>query len=325
MKLLLPPAYVSQAAADMRNATTRIFLMSMVIADHPATHELIAELEAAARRGVPVTVCADVFTYGEVSGSYLPIKYYSANSRLATKMSKRLRSAGVTFHWLGRARSSVFTGRTHDKWCVIDDTSYTFGGVNMYEGGIANIDYMFKAENNPRLADRLGREQERIMKAERTASNYPSVTFALGEDKLLIDGGIVTKSVIYRRACELGREAEEVIFVSQYGPTGKLARILKSKPTQFYFNRAEQAEFINRVMLKIGSLFSGIKTIYTKKEYLHAKFIIFTMPDGSKRAITGSHNFAYTGVLFGTREVALETKDPKVISQLEKFLGEYVA
>jgi cardiolipin synthase len=48
------------------------------------------------------------------------------------------------------------------------------------------------------------------------------------------------------------------------------------------------------------------------------------MKDGTKRAISGSHNFAYTGVLLGTREVALETADPTIIRQLETFLDEEV-
>ena len=49
------------------------------------------------------------------------------------------------------------------------------------------------------------------------------------------------------------------------------------------------------------------------------------MKDGSKVAITGSHNFAYTGVLLGTREIALETADPQVISELERFIANEVA
>jgi cardiolipin synthase len=48
------------------------------------------------------------------------------------------------------------------------------------------------------------------------------------------------------------------------------------------------------------------------------------MQDGTKRAITGSHNFAYTGVLLGTREIALETADPTIISQLEEFIAKKI-
>lgn len=324
MKLILPPDYVRQAAADIRKATKRVRLIAMVIADHPATHELISELEAAARRGVSVKVSADVFTYGEVTGSFLPISYYSPNAKLATKMAKDLKAAGVQFEWLGHGRLTMFNGRTHSKWCVVDDRSYVFGGVNMYEGGIHNIDYMFKVDD-PLLADRLVYEQDRIKKAERSATNYPSVVYELNGNKVMFDGGIVTQSVIYRRACELAVQADKVLFVSQYCPSGRLGRILRKKKSKLYFNRPEQASFFNRLLIRINMATSTLKSRYKKPAYLHAKFIVFTMPDGSKVAITGSHNFAYTGVLLGTREVALETKDPSVIKQLEAFHENYVA
>jgi cardiolipin synthase len=49
------------------------------------------------------------------------------------------------------------------------------------------------------------------------------------------------------------------------------------------------------------------------------------MADGSKVAITGSHNFASGGVWLGTREIALETRDPHIIEQLEQFVVDYLA
>jgi len=325
MKLLLPPDYIAQATELIKKAEKRVFLIAMVVADHPATHELIEALKDAAKRGVQVTVTADIFTYGEVSGSFLPVRYYSAGVRDINTMAKTLKSAGVKFLWLGRSRFTIFNGRTHSKWCVVDDTCFVFGGVNVYEGGVnENADYMFRLENN-RLADRLVYEQGRIVKAERTSTNYPSVTYELEGNSVLIDGGIIAHSVIYRRATELAKEASHITFVSQYCPTGKLARIFKKKDVSMYFNRPEQATSFNKVLIRISMLTSGFKTLYKRDRYLHAKFILFTMKDGSKIAITGSHNFAYTGVLFGTREIALETNDPKVIAQLESFYRKHVA
>jgi cardiolipin synthase A/B len=49
------------------------------------------------------------------------------------------------------------------------------------------------------------------------------------------------------------------------------------------------------------------------------------MPSGEKIAITGSHNFSHSGVMFGTREIGLETSDPLVIDQLEQFHKTHVA
>ena len=324
MKLVLPPDYVKQATELIKKAEKRIFLISMVIADHPATHELIVALEKAAKRGVAVTVTADIFTYGEVSGSFLPIKYYSPSVTEVKHMVKSLKTAGVKFLWLGRGRVTVLNGRTHSKWLVVDDTCFVFGGVNMYQDGVAEYtDYMFRVENG-HLADRLSYEQNRIGKAERTSTNYPSVTYEREGSDVLIDGGIIAHSVIYRRAIELSREASHIIFVSQYCPTGKLARIFKKKNVELYFNRPEQANSLNHALIRLSMFTSGFKTRYKKQPYIHAKFIIFTMPDGSRVAITGSHNFAFTGVLFGTREIALETTDPAIINQLESFYKKYI-
>jgi cardiolipin synthase len=319
MKLVLPGEYVQQATELVNQAQKRVFLISMVVADHPATQELIAAIKAAARRGVYVTVTADIFTFGEVSGGFLPIRYYSPRFKEVTAMVKSLKAAGVHFQWLGRSRMTLLSGRTHSKWCVIDDDCFVFGGVNLYQEGVAeNTDYMFRLHNN-KLADRLAYEQERIIKAERTSTNYPSVTYELEGNDVLIDGGIIAQSVIYRRAIELAREAAHITFVSQYCPTGKLARILKKKNVDLYFNRPERASTLNKLLIRLSMFSSGLTTLYTKEPYLHAKFILFTMQDGSKVAITGSHNFAYTGVLFGTREIALETSDDAVITQLESF------
>jgi cardiolipin synthase len=324
MKLLLPPDYVKQAAADVKKAKKRVLLMTMVLNDTSATHELIAELEAAAGRGVEVIISADVFTYGEVGGSFLPVRYYNVNSRLTTKMAKRLKAAGAKFQWLGRGRSLLFSGRTHMKWCVVDDTVYTFGGINMYESGIYNVDYMFKLKSE-KLAERLVHEQKRIARAERTNSNYPSTVFPLDDHSVLFDGGIVGQSIIYRHVNDLARAATDVLFVSQYGPTGRLGRTLKKKNSRLYFNRPEQADLINWLLIKFNALVTGTRSLYTKDTYLHAKFMIFTLPNGSKVAVTGSHNFASSGVMLGTREIALETKDPAVISQLESFFDKHVA
>jgi cardiolipin synthase len=325
MKLVSPTEYVAQAAELVRNAKKRVYLISMVMADHPNTNELLTATKEAAMRGVEVNVAADIFTFGEVNGSFLPIRYYSPGSKETNQMVKVLKKAGVKFHWLGRSRTTIFNGRTHSKWCVIDDTVFCFGGVNLYDGGIDNVDYMFRVEDKA-LADRLVAEQIRIQRADRRSGNYPSISVEQEGRTILIDGGIIGQSVIYRRACELARDAKSIQFVSQYCPTGKLARILKKKKhVKLYYNKPTNTHGLNKIVINLSQFVSGLQTSYRKKRYLHAKFIIFTFEDGSKKAITGSHNFAYTGVLLGTREIALETGDPDIISQLEEFIAKRVA
>jgi cardiolipin synthase A/B len=319
MELLSPVQYVDDATKLIHEAKERVILLSMVLADHDATHELVDAILLAARRGVKVSVAADVFTYGEINGGFLPLRYYSKPSRHVTNLGKLLRNAGVHFTWLSRTKMTIFSGRTHSKWCVVDDVVYSFGGVNTYQEGIENADYMFKTESK-KLADRMEQEYSRLILADKSGRLYRSRQFDYNGDHVLIDGGILGNSIIYRRACDLAASAKSIIFVSQYPPTGKLTKLFRSKEYKLYFNRPSQAAWLNRLVINWGIWRSKLTTSYRRKRYLHAKFMIFTMPDGNKVALTGSHNFNYGGVLLGAREIALESRDPHVIEQLETFL-----
>lgn len=324
-KLLVTPDYIRDAVKEISNAKHRVIFMSLMFTDDDVTDEFVDAIEAAAERGVSVQIAADTFTYGELGGHFLPFKFFTEKSRATTTSVRELTKKGVTFNWLGRFSVTPVSGRTHIKCLIVDDVVYSFGGVNLYGKDITgNVDYMFKCSDE-RLADDMVHEFNQIAKADRGHYAYRSHKFSFGPHTILTDGGFQGDSIIYRRATELAKEASDVLLVSQYCPTGKLSRILKTKPTQLYFNPPELAGPLNKMVISVGMFFSGHKTLYAKNRYLHAKFMIFTMPDGRKVALSGSHNFVYGGVLLGTREIALETDDPKIVRQLERFFKDYVA
>ena len=324
-KLLITPDYIREAIATIHTAKNRVVFMSLMFTDDDVTDEFVDALEAAADRGVSVRIAADTFTYGELGGHFLPYKYYTAKSRATTASVRNLTNKGISFNWLGRFSTTPFTGRTHIKYLVVDDIVYSFGGVNLYGKDFAeNNDFMFRCQDD-RLADDLTHEFGQITKADSHHHTYRSHKFSYGENFILTDGGFQGDSIIYRRVCELAREAEDILLVSQYCPTGKLGRILREKSSRLYFNPPELAGPLNKAVISVGMLFSRHKTLYERNQYLHAKFMIFTMPGGEKVAVTGSHNFVYAGVLLGTREIALETRDKKIIRQLEAFFREHVA
>lgn len=299
--------------------------MSLMFTDDDVTDDFVDALEAAADRGVSVQIAADVFTYGELGGHFLPFKFFTKKSRDTTASVRMLTKKGVVFNWLGRFSVTPVSGRTHIKCLIVDDVAYSFGGVNLYGKDIlGNVDYMFKCKDG-RLADDLTHEFNQITKADRGHYAYRSHKFSFGKDTVLTDGGFQGDSIIYRRTIELAKEAQDILLVSQYCPTGKLSRVLKTKSSRLYFNPPGLAGPLNKAVITLGMAFSGHKTLYSRDRYLHAKFMIFTMPDGRKIAITGSHNFVYGGVLLGTREIALETDDPKIVRQLERFFDQHVA
>ncbi len=322
-QLILPKAYIADATKRIQKATTRVYVMAMMFVEDDATDELIQALCNAAERGVEVNVCGDTFTYTDLQGSYIPTTYRNKRVRDANAVQKKLRSSGADFHWLGKLSTVAFSGRTHIKWCVVDDTVYSFGGVNLDHASVEYTDYMFITHNGP-LASRICDEHKRIIAADAANHTYRSHQFGDDDNMVLIDGGFIGDSIIYRRTCHWAAQAKEVLLVSQYCPTGKLSRLLKKTDARLYFNHWTTAGILNRLVIRLGMSLSRQVTSYHRRSYLHAKFIVFTMPDGKKVAITGSHNFVYGGVLIGTREVALETTNKKVIKQLETFFREHV-
>lgn len=324
-KLLITADYIKEAIKAISTAKHRVMFMSLMFTDDDVTDEFVDALEAAAERGVRVQIAADVFTYGELGGHFLPFKFFTEKSRATTSTVRELSKKGITFNWLGRFSVTPISGRTHIKCLIVDDIAFSFGGVNLYGKDIlGNNDYMFVCKD-ARLADDLAHEFTQITKADHGHYTYRSHKFSYGKHLVLTDGGFQGDSIIYRRVCELAKDATDILLVSQYCPTGKLSRILKTKSARLYFNPPELAGPLNKMVISVGMFFSGHKTLYRKSRYLHAKFMIFTMPDGKKIAVSGSHNFVYGGVLLGTREIALETDDPKIVRQLEKFFETYVA
>jgi cardiolipin synthase len=324
-KLLPSTDYLADLVKQVSKAKKRISIMSLIFTDDKVTHTLIEELLAAARRGVVVSIAADAFTYGELGGMFSPTKHLQKPVRVATETAKRFKEAGAAFIWLGdKYKFNPFSGVTHIKWSVVDDTCYVFGGVNLYESGIASTDYMFRLFD-AQLADEIVHQQTLIIAHVAPQIVYTGYQADCRVGTFYIDSGAKRESIIYDRACKLAKSARHILFVSQYAPSGRLAKLLKQTNTTLYFNSPDNASSLNSLLIRWDMLREGLKTNYTHKKYLHAKFMIFTMPDGKKIALTGSHNFSHAGVVFGTREVALETNEKRIVDQLEVFFQKHVA
>ncbi|MDN5275015.1 MAG: hypothetical protein JWP06_916 [Candidatus Saccharibacteria bacterium] len=324
LHLLDTKTYLKDLIESISKAKTRINLISLVLADDSDTHELIEALIKTARRGVTVTIAADVFTYGEFGGYFSPLQRRTRESRSVTALAHRLQEAGATFTWLGsNFKLNPFGGVTHLKWVIVDDITYCFGGVNLYGEGIESTDFMFKA-SLPALAEEMSEQHQAIINSRLSHRPYPGYTSECAYGTIYIDNGKPYESTIYDRLLDLAAKAEHVLVVTQYCPSGGLASLLRHK-SDVYYNQPSEMPFPARLLVEYGEVRTGLRSQYTRAPYLHAKFMIFTMPGGEKIALTGSHNFSYSGVMFGTREVALETTDPHIIGQLEQFHKTHVA
>jgi hypothetical protein len=64
---------------------------------------------------------------------------------------------------------------------------------------------------------------------------------------------------------------------------------------------------------------------YTRPTYLHAKFILFELRDGTKALVAGSNNFNWDGVSYGTQEIALYSTDEALWQTFYDYLSTKVA
>lgn len=325
-ELLLPEAYLSSLIDSINHASKRISMIALVITEDIKTKPLIDALCEASQRGIKVDIGLDLyFTYLELEKTVSKWSYLRQQISRMRATKSRLERAGVKVRWLGQFGATFFSRRTHIKWSVIDDTVYSFGGVNLYAGGLESVDYMFRVKDKT-LADEISEEQHRVISTDKSGHGYRSHLFGTAHHTVLVDGGKMFDSIIYRHALSYAKEATKIIYVSQYCPTGKLMRVLKQHPdAKIYFNSWRHANsLLNKLLLRFSSSISGLVTSYQKRQYLHAKFMLFEMPNGATIAITGSHNFVEGGGVLGTREVALETTDQAVINQLKNFLDKQV-
>lgn len=320
-----PEEYIRQLIERVDAAEERVYIMTLVIAGGPHTDDLIDALCRAAERGVDVRIASDLFfTYKEVS-STISVKRIRTTIALIRTIRKRLRDAGAQFTWLGTKRGlAMFAYITHCKWSIVDDVTFTFGGVNIYTAGITHADYMF-TKTDRELADILCKEHIDIVKYDSAGKGTRNHEYEIPSGRILVDGGLSAPSLIYYRACQYAKQSRSVTYVSQYCPSGALSKKLHLVPSTLYFNDWRKAHSFHRWLIRWNVFRQGHTTRYTREDYLHAKCIIFTLLDGTEVAITGSHNFISGNGWFGAREIALETKDPAIIKQLKQFIKKEVA
>lgn len=325
-KLFTADTYAQELTSAISQAHQEVAIIATTLRTNGDRSQAVVDaLCAAADRGVTVSVYADTITYLEPKEFLLRSpKRHPARAINAMKLERKLKSHGIQFHWLGRKANLIITGRTHTKWAIVDDVVYSFGGVNLDDESFSNIDYMIRIRD-ARLSELLLAEHVRIRRSDKGGAGIRNHTVPLdSRTNVLLDGGLIGSSLIYRRTCILALQARDITLVSQYCPTGPLNHILKIKHAKLYYNHWRNASWANRVMISFGMITSKSPTVYDRDTYLHAKFAIFTMPDGKKVAISGSHNFMHGSGIAGTREIALETSDPRIIRQLEKFYSTHI-
>lgn len=319
MRFLRAADYARSLADSIPKARQRVIINAAGFLWGSKVNIFIPLLQEAVARGVEVRIVADVYS------KFVARTPHPNRSRKdmypwskIVSINDGLRQAGAHITYVGRLGLNPFSRRIHSKITIVDDRIFTFGGVNFTDDMFSNHDYMLDMRD-PILADRLYRLIRGIEKNR--PGPMPDLDEQLGGTAtLLFDGGTPGTSVIYDAACRAVSTARKVYFVSQMCPSGRLAKLLNATDSECYFIRPKQADPPANIALAFDQWRFRVKNRYSAPRYIHAKFILTEDKNGSKHIVSGSNNFSWRGVAYGTKEIAVHSTDPGLWQQFYDFL-----
>ncbi|SRR6266568_1884126 len=319
-ELLEPTQLISDLQETIPQARRRFALISMVGLWDEQTAPIFQDMADAAARGVDTYVGFDAYSTLPINE---PLGVSTARHKERLGQTKRglaaIKANGGEANIIGKIGINPYAGRCHVKAVVADDTVWSFGGIGFHKESFARKDYFLKV-NGPNVADQMFEWTKSLITHQELEDQEVAVRGS-ANTSLLLDGGKPGRSIIYDRACELAEDASSIVFVSQLPPSGRLSRLIARTKHEVYFNRPNQLSLAMRLSQISGTLErrDSLANQYTGSEYLHAKYILYTLRNGQRIALSGSHNYKRLGVRFGTQEVALQSAEESVWNALSSF------
>ncbi len=329
-----PKQFLSDFIAASEKAKHRVFLQSMLFEKGEVLQSLEPVLIKKAQEGVDVRVTTD----------WISQRYVHDNPNILPTLSRRTRQINKQVHtqtklliqkWSQAGIKftvtnipSVFSplsifGRNHIKMYIVDEDAAWVGGVNLTDLSFGWIDFMVKFKDRS-VIDAVTQQFFKVNENKPT-ENY-TVSFGLHE--LLVDSGIRGNSIIYDAAIELIKQAiASITFVSQFVPDEKLLEELINAGNRdvkvTIITSSKNSRNINEFPYNVPYLrfLRRIKnrqniSLFHQNKKVHAKLLIVD----EEKALFGSHNLVYIGVLLATEEIAIRTVDLDLVKQLSHFI-----
>jgi len=314
LHLVTPAEYRRALLQGIPNATRRVVIAAMIVLWGGQTEAIFDEIQKALQRGVQVTILLDIFTAATLLNHMPHARQYWEKTNA---LLHELYSAGATIYRVGSMGMNPYRKRCHVKITVIDNDAYSFGGINFFNEQFQNNDYMLLVRSQQyadclvELVDRIGRSKGRLPNAAVHIDTAHTILF---------DGGQPDDSIIYQKACELAAQATRAYYVSQCAVSGPLAKLLGDINTTYYTNRPEHMHLPSSWAQAFDLQRYHTTNSYSRSQYIHAKYILFELPGGRRALLSGSNNFSYRGIAYGTKEIALYSTDRDLWQQLLDYL-----
>lgn len=331
--LQTPLEFLEDFIENIDKAKESVCIQSMNFEAGKVLIQLSEALIKASLRGVIISIhrdwVADVYVHGDIP--ILPIRnpqkkayadrVHAQNRALADKLTE----AGVRITVINTPSFpfSLFPikGRNHIKMYIVDKKTAWVGGVNLLDQGFHNVDIMVKYTDSEIIVPLY----EQFEKKEKGGKDYE--ISCTKDTTMIIDGGIQGQSLIYRNALQMVRNTNRtIIFMSQFLPDAfllhEMLKKAKSGCTVTIITSPTSATAFSTYPQKISYIYFLLKlklnpkiNLIHLKEKVHAKLLLV---DGQE-AMFGSHNMTLVGVILGTAEIMMRTKQLDLITQLTQF------
>lgn len=323
--------FFHQLLKEIKEAKKRVWIQVMYLQAGPYVNEILEALEQALQKGVDVRLQADYYSRYVTNQhiNYFPIinpqkqlehrERLWANQKLFQELSQKRIITWI--NPLGLLEKMLPTrGRNHIKIYLIDDHAW-IGGINLYDVGFKIPDIMVKI-TDPKIVEPLKNQYHRVNQ------NNPDSDYELKctqDTTLLIDAGRKNQSLILNRAVSLVEKAQKNIRnISFFMPDGPFLKSLHKA-----YKRGVDVEVIGSPPHAFPNIFKAVNkvnywTTRLKRQnipflfyrtFAHAKLLIVD----HEIALVGSHNLSWSGVMMGTTELMLQSKDKSLIQDLEEF------
>jgi len=330
--VLSPPRFIKDVKNEAKKATERVWGQAMEVKSGEVTETFLAIFRDAAKRGIDTRLHADyysllltdgVFNYWPFVSPEFKTKRWEQRKK-QQELAESLRSAGIRFLYTNPPSllDKIFParGRNHMKIVIVDHVSY-IGGVNFHDENFTIPDVMVKI-TDPVISAEIAYVYKQIDEEESLRDMAIQCT---DDTALLIDSGMINRSIILRHAVDLVNQTQQKIqVVSPLIPDADLLRALyqakrRGNEIEIIAPRVGKMTGIYQLVDEFNDFvmkFRGLTLpIHFKDFMLHAKILIVD----EREVIVGSHNFSSRGVRMGTEEIALQSTNPTLVNNLLKF------
>jgi phosphatidylserine/phosphatidylglycerophosphate/cardiolipin synthase-like enzyme len=336
-----PKDYLEDLLAEIDKAGKTILIQTMNFEYGKIVGTLEKYLIKASGRGVDVRINYDWVAEKYIHGD-LPLfptingkrrKYVNRVQKKNREMYERLENGGIKLTITNNPSFPVsqmpYLGRSHIKMAIVDEKCAWVGGVNLYDGAFENIDIMVKTRK-PSLISALTKLFYQVNENKKEKDIKVKID---EKESLFIDVGDKGKSIIYDTAKLRIKEAKNsLIFISQYVPDTKLLKEITEAAQKGVMvtiltspnddpNFTKYPEKLTYIVLKSTiEEIPNIKLIHLDRK-VHAKVLIID----DEVVMYGSHNYTYSGVLFGTAEIMIETREEEILQEFRAYIQENIS